>query len=106
MFTKNLHYRQVSTTYAVNSDTNDDFIIEVYNITGNVTIYLPAGPALGDCYIVKDTLGQAGTFNIFVDGGRIDSVSAPRQIVNPYGSMIVMFMGGAVGWSILASHAL
>ena len=77
-----------------------DYFIGVANNTGaTFVVNLPATPDTGEVYIVKDTLGNAGTDPISISGGAIliDGAAAATIDTN-YGSLTFVFNG--TEWSI------
>lgn len=76
-----------------------DFNILVNTGTA-ITVNLPAGPATGDTYRIKDSTGTASTNNITIsgNGNNIEGVSSKTINVN-YDKLMVLF--NSVEWIIL-----
>lgn len=68
--------------------------------SGTTTVNLPAVPATGVTYVIKDVDGVAGTTPITVDGNgnTIDGAST-QQLATNYGSFTLIF--GNVEWNII-----
>lgn len=76
--------------------TDQNFQILVTDTSAPRTITLPAAPATGQQFRIKDASGGAGTNNITVDvtGGVITIDGATSQVINiDYGFMTVVFDG-------------
>jgi hypothetical protein len=78
-----------------------DYFIGVVNNTGaTFVVNLPATPDTGEVYIVKDTLGNAGTDPISISGGAILIDGAGTAVINTdYGSLTFVFNG--TEWNIV-----
>ena len=77
-----------------------DDVISVTSIGAAFTVYLPALPATGDTYTIKDSGGNAGTWTITVDAGlnTIDGVATYPMSTN-YESFDVIYNGSE--WSAI-----
>ena len=77
-----------------------DDVISVTSIGAAFTVYLPALPATGDTYTIKDSGGNAGTWTITVDAGlkTIDGAATYPMSTN-YESFDVIYNGSE--WSAI-----
>ena len=77
-----------------------DYILACNYVAGAVAITLPASPAIGRTYRIKDISGAAATNNITITpaSGNIDG-SASYVIGTNYGSIDVVYTGAQ--WSVL-----
>jgi hypothetical protein len=90
------HVTSVTGTYQVL--VTDDYLA-ITTLTGAFTITLPANPLTGDEYWIKDTTGNASTFNVTVsgNGNNIDG-NANFVFTQSYGAATFTFTG--TQWSI------
>lgn len=92
----------VTSAYTVNNgrSTAFDYIICGDTTSSAFTVTLPPSPVTGDTYILKDSIGNAGTNNLTIDGNSINIDGAATYIIsNNYGAITVVFNGSI--WSIL-----
>lgn|SRR5215471_4632233 len=75
----------------------DQFIF-VFNTTGTpITLFLPNGSVVGQVVIIKDTAGNAGTYQISINAvGTIDAIN-PYLLVSDYASISLVWIGGLWG---------
>jgi len=73
--------------------------LAITSLTAAFTITLPATPTLGDSYTIKDTTGNAASFNVTIDGNgnNIDG-GATFLFSQPYAAAIFTFTG--TEWSV------
>lgn len=90
------HITQVTGTY--NVALTDDFIA-ITTLIAPFSIFLPAFPALGDAYEIKDTTGNAGVSNVTINGNgaNIDGTSI-FTFTQPYAAATFTFTG--ITWSV------
>lgn len=94
-----LQTRAEAANYTVNT-SGTDFIIFANSSGGILTITLPATPATGSSYIIKDSTGSASTHNITVSGNGNNVDSAATYVINVnYASVNVVFNGTI--WNII-----
>lgn len=81
-----------------------DYVIGIGTLAGSITITLPASPASGDQYIVKDVNGSAGTYPVTVagNGANIDGSSTFKLSQN-YAAYTFLYTGSQ--WSIMLAYA-
>jgi hypothetical protein len=73
-----------------------NIFIKGRSIAGTTTLNLPATPFLGQTFVVKDSNGDAGTFNIIVDAASLDSAST-SSIISNYGLKMYTWNGTEYG---------
>lgn len=81
-------------------DITDGYYVLLINTTSAKTVNLPATPANGDVYNIKDMTGNAAANNITVSGNgkNIDGVASYIMNTN-YSSSVFMYNGTT--WSVL-----
>lgn len=81
-------------------DVTDGYYVILVNTSTAKTVNLPATPANGDVYNVKDLTGQATTGNITVSGNGKNIDGAASYVMNTnYSSSVFMYNGTT--WSVL-----
>ena len=90
------HVTQITGTY--NVALSDD-LIAITTLSAPFTVFLPTFPFLGDCYEIKDTTGNAGTFNVTVNGNGSNIDGVPTfALSQPYAAATFCYTG--TSWSI------
>ncbi len=87
----------ITTTYPV--VTTDEVIAVTTNAAG-FTITMPSSPVSGDLYIIKDSVGNAGTNNLIIAGNGKNIDGAANYTINTnYASITIVYNG--IEWSLI-----
>lgn len=79
-----------------------DCIVRVGTCGSAPTITLPATPAVGDIYIIKDTVGEAATRNITIDGNSTDTIDGSATFVmNANYQSVTLYANSTTSWSVI-----
>jgi len=96
---RNVHVRVITASGAVTVTNADDVIVVNKTSGAATTVNLPASPATGDTYCIKDGKGDAATNNITItpNAGNIDGASTYVININ-YGGVFIVYNG--TQWNI------
>jgi len=71
-----------------------DYIISVGTLASSITITLPASPATGKSYIIKDANGSASAYNIIINGnGKLIDTISTYTISTNYSAVNLVYNG-------------
>jgi len=91
------HVTSITADYAV---LGTDDIIAVGTLSTNITITIPASPATGDTYLIKDTVGGAATNTITISPTSANIDGSATYVINQnYAAVQVTYTGST--WSVL-----
>jgi len=99
--------RRVKVTTTTTSPYNvlvTDEIVSIGAIAAPFTVNLPASPTAGDTYIVKDSLGNAGAFNITISGNGSNIDGAASILITTNYTEAMFVYNGTVWLSSLTNN--
>jgi len=88
----NIDYTKITTaTYSIKVD---ELFLDV-NVSTSVALTLPTKSPIGTNYIIKDTSGNASTYNIVIFAGSGETIEgvATKTISTNYGSLKIIYNG-------------
>jgi hypothetical protein len=84
--------------------TDNDYYIAIGELSGNITISMPATPNKGQQYLVKDVDGYVGTYLVTISGNGKNIDGNPNVVMaHPHASYTLTYTGNQ--WSISVGYA-
>jgi hypothetical protein len=95
-----LHVTSVNHAASPYTALSTEYIIATDSTAGIITVTLPAAPATGVTYQIKDVTGQAATNNVTISGNGANIDNASTFVITvAYASITLVFTGTV--WSII-----